>query len=86
MTGDYGGQAAFDGQTLDGDAGGVQFFLVSSTPLQNPRTLALGSCEVGLKETVKVPLQLAAQGNEAGVSFSLVFDPSTLQFVSYDRQ
>jgi hypothetical protein len=80
LTGQYSEDATFDQQVLHGTPS-ARFFLTSSTPVLNTRILAPEGSEVGLGAEVNVPLRLAAQGNEAGLSFSLTFDPAVLTYV-----
>jgi hypothetical protein len=80
LTGQYAGDATFDQQVLLG-TGSARFFLTSSTPVLNTRILAPEAGEAGLGAEVSVPIRLAAGGDEAGLSFSLTFDPAVLTYV-----
>src|SRR5205085_7634307 len=48
---------------------------------QQARTVRVGNVSGAPGDTISVPVELLAQGNEAGLSFSLSFTPSVLTFV-----
>jgi hypothetical protein len=84
VTGRYSEDATFDQHVLQGTPNS-RFFLTSSTPIRNPRTLIPLASETGLGAELRVPIQLNSRGNEMGVSFSLVFDPAVLRFIKCEN-
>lgn len=65
VTGRYSENATFDRQVLQGTPN-FRFFLASSTPIPNPRTLIPLASETGLGAELRVPVQLNSRGDETG--------------------